>query len=219
MAGLLRLYHGSKSGLVGDIAPTSRWSCDFGRGFYMGTDAHQPQTLICRQETPKFYAVEFDLSDLTVRTFEPDLLWALFVAYNRGEMSAYAETPLCRRLGSLAAGTDVFVGRIANDRIFYAAQSFFRNVITLETLSEVLKAVNLGEQYCAISAKACRRVRVVSEKSLSAAECESLRRESDVQRRRAVELTDAVIRRNRHVDGTYFDELCEKYADGEVPGL
>ena len=33
---VLRLYHGSKSGLGGNIAPTSRDACDFGRGFYMG---------------------------------------------------------------------------------------------------------------------------------------------------------------------------------------
>ena len=31
------LYHGSKSGLVGDIKPISRERCDFGKGFYMGT--------------------------------------------------------------------------------------------------------------------------------------------------------------------------------------
>jgi len=30
------LYHGSKSGIKGDIAPKSRDACDFGQGFYMG---------------------------------------------------------------------------------------------------------------------------------------------------------------------------------------
>lgn len=30
------LYHGSKSGLSGAIAPISRDKCDFGRGFYSG---------------------------------------------------------------------------------------------------------------------------------------------------------------------------------------
>ena len=41
------LYHGSKSGIVGEIAPKSREMCDFGKGFYMGTDPGQPLTLIC----------------------------------------------------------------------------------------------------------------------------------------------------------------------------
>ena len=34
MTGTVRLYHGSKAGLSGAIAPLSRNACDFGRGFY-----------------------------------------------------------------------------------------------------------------------------------------------------------------------------------------
>ncbi|MCD8293792.1 MAG: DUF3990 domain-containing protein [Clostridia bacterium] len=41
------LYHGSRSGLVGDIAPISRSMCDFGQGFYMGNNPAQPLTLVC----------------------------------------------------------------------------------------------------------------------------------------------------------------------------
>ena len=31
-------YHGSKKGIVGDIAPVSHEECDFGRGFYMAPE-------------------------------------------------------------------------------------------------------------------------------------------------------------------------------------
>ncbi|MFR1077887.1 DUF3990 domain-containing protein [Enterocloster sp.] len=41
---MVTLYHGSKSGLCGAIAPISRKHCDFGKGFYMGTDRTQPLT-------------------------------------------------------------------------------------------------------------------------------------------------------------------------------
>lgn len=51
------LYHGSKSGIVGAIEPKSRKQCDFGKGFYMGTDPNQPLTLICDYEESKFYIV------------------------------------------------------------------------------------------------------------------------------------------------------------------
>ena len=37
----LILYHGSRGGLHGPIAPKSRVRCDFGKGFYMGTDENQ----------------------------------------------------------------------------------------------------------------------------------------------------------------------------------
>lgn len=46
----ITLYHGSKSGIRGTIAPMSREHCDFGKGFYMGTDRTQPLTLICNQQ-------------------------------------------------------------------------------------------------------------------------------------------------------------------------
>lgn len=54
-------YHGSKNGIVGDIAPISHEECDFGRGFYMGTTTLQPLTLVCAEDKPKFYTVEFGL--------------------------------------------------------------------------------------------------------------------------------------------------------------
>ena len=49
------LYHGSKSGIQGKIKPASRDRCDFGAGFYMGTDPLQPLTLICDYEQSVFY--------------------------------------------------------------------------------------------------------------------------------------------------------------------
>ena len=72
----MRLYHGSKSGLTGTIAPVSRDVCDFGRGFYMGTEKTQPLTLICHGESPKFYEIDYDLEGLRVYRFEANLDWA-----------------------------------------------------------------------------------------------------------------------------------------------
>ena len=45
-SGKIILYHGSKSGINGPIAPISTDRCDFGKGFYMGTDRNQPLTLL-----------------------------------------------------------------------------------------------------------------------------------------------------------------------------
>ena len=60
------LYHGSKSGISGHIAPKSRRQCDFGKGFYMGTDPAQALTLICDYEYAKFYIVSIDVKQLAV---------------------------------------------------------------------------------------------------------------------------------------------------------
>ena len=55
--GRVLLYHGSKSGINGFIHPISRKQCDFGQGFYMGTEPTQALTLICDYEKSKFYIV------------------------------------------------------------------------------------------------------------------------------------------------------------------
>ncbi len=60
------LYHASKAGIIGPIAPISNSKCDFGKGFYMGTDPYQPLTLISDFEESKFYVMSLDLSNLEV---------------------------------------------------------------------------------------------------------------------------------------------------------
>ena len=80
------LYHGSRHGIDGPIAPLSRDRCDFGRGFYLGTEPLQPLTLICDFPDARFYTVELDLDGLDVRELSADATWALVVAYHRGKM-------------------------------------------------------------------------------------------------------------------------------------
>ena len=91
--GRVLLYHGSKSGIEGDIAPKSRKQCDFGEGFYMGTEPSQALTLICDYESAKFYIVSISVDDLAVLDVPADLEWAMIVAYHRGRMEKIKETP------------------------------------------------------------------------------------------------------------------------------
>jgi hypothetical protein len=50
----IKLYHGSRGGIEGDIEPCSRLHCDFGKGFYMGTDKQQAKSLVCNEHAPVF---------------------------------------------------------------------------------------------------------------------------------------------------------------------
>lgn len=52
------LYHGSRGGIEGSIEPISRSRCDFGKGFYMGTNPEQVKGLVVEQDAPVFYTVE-----------------------------------------------------------------------------------------------------------------------------------------------------------------
>ena len=63
------LYHGSKSGIHGDIKPQSRSACDFGAGFYMGDKPEQPKGLIASYPDHIFYEIDYDITDLKIKSF------------------------------------------------------------------------------------------------------------------------------------------------------
>ena len=44
------------------IKRVSRVRCDFGRGFYMGTNPEQAKGLVVEDDTPVFYTLEVDFS-------------------------------------------------------------------------------------------------------------------------------------------------------------
>ena len=77
------LYHGSKSGIKGAIEPKSRARCDFGKGFYMGTEPGQALTLICDYEKSKFYIVSLDMNGLDTLDVSVGMDWAMMVARNK----------------------------------------------------------------------------------------------------------------------------------------
>ena len=205
------LYHGSKSGLVGDIAPISRNRCDFGAGFYMGTERIQPLTLICTNEKPVLYTVEFDMESLNVLEYETDIDRALQIAYNRGKLEHIQGSTLYKRISQMRRGCDVIIGDIANDRMFVVLDRFFDGLITDRALVESLSALRLGKQYVAISERACKQVHIIKEESIGNQELAELRSMSEANRAEGIRIADEIIRQNRR-DGRFFDEIIETEA-------
>lgn len=203
------LYHGSKSGIVGEIAPKSREMCDFGKGFYMGTDPGQPLTLICDFEKSKFYVVSVDMKNLDTIEIKADLDWAMLVAYHRGRMEQIKGTALYDKYSRIDAGKDIVIGSIANDRMFYVLDNFFTGVITDMALVNSLSALKLGKQYVATTEKACAAVRVEKEIPLSLLERRFLQDESDANRQRGVSLANDICKNYRR-DGKFFDEILDE---------
>lgn len=204
----LVLYHGSKSGIKGDIAPISRSECDFGKGFYMGTNPLQPLTLVCAEEKPKFYAVELDLSGLKVLNVEIGLEWALLIAYYRKEMEIAKGSEIYEKYANFAAGYDVIVGYIANDRMYTELSRFFNKALTDTALINCLSALDLGKQYVAITPKACSQIKILKEESLSSLELSILRDMSARRRTEGIALADEIEVKYRR-EGKYFDEILE----------
>ena len=202
----INLYHASRSGIVGKLTPSSRSKCDFGRGFYMGTDPLQPLTLICNESAPFFYSMILDTSNLNVLNVDVNLDWAMLIAYYRGYMDEFRESAIYDKFAHMADDCDVIVGYIADDRMYQVLTDFFEQRITDTALLGSLSALNLGKQYVAVSDKACAKITIVSERKLSALELMILREKSIIRRRDGLAIADKIVKEHRR-DGRYFDEI------------
>ena len=202
------LYHGTKSGITGDIAPKSREMCDFGRGFYMGTEPAQPLTLICDFEKSKFYIVSIDMSELDSIEINADLDWAMLVAFHRGRMDKIKGTDFYEKYSQIDADKDLVIGSIANDRMFYVLDNFFLGNITDAALVNSLSALKLGKQYVAKTQKACAAVRIEKEIPISILERRFLQDESDANRQKGISLANNICKNYRR-EGLFFDEILD----------
>ena len=204
--GKLILYHGSKKGIVGDIAPISRNECDFGAGFYMGTTTLQPLTLVCNEDKPKFYTVELDMTGLKVLQVDIGIDWAMLIAYYRKEMEDAKGTAVYEKYAKMAEGYDIIVGYIANDRMYTELSRFLNKTLTDVALINCLSALDLGKQYVAISEKACKQIKIINEESLSQLELAMLKDMSVARRKEGVALADEIEIKYRR-EGKFFDEI------------
>lgn len=208
------LYHGSKSGIDETIAPKSRDKCDFGKGFYMGTEQTQPLTLICNYPKAKIYTLSVDLSGLKIMDIEVRLDWALLVAYNRGKMETVKGTSIYNRYADLDKSCDMVVGYIANDRMFVVLDRFFNGEITDHALINSLSALKLGKQYVAKTEKACKNIKIIEKQEINKEQREKLKYESEMNRSRGIELAESICRKYRR-EGRFFDEILEAGGGGQ----
>lgn len=202
----LIVYHGSKKGITGKIEPISRESCDFGKGFYLGTDPAQPLTLICDEDKPILYTMKLDLTGLKVLKVEMNLEWAMLIAYYRGYMDEVKGSEIYKKYERLADGYDVILGYIANDRMYRVMKSFFEKEITDVALIHSLSALDLGRQYVCKTAKACNQLEIVDKRELTSLELAILRDKSIVRRQEGIDLTEEILLKYRR-EGKFFDEI------------
>ncbi len=208
-SGRALLYHGSKSGIDGAIAPLSRKQCDFGKGFYMGTEPSQALTLICDYEKSKFYIISICADELAHLEVPADIEWAMIVAYHRGRMEKINGTPFYNKYRDLIADKDLIIGSIANDRMFYVIDNFFIGNITDAALVNSLSALQLGKQYVAVTQKGCDNVRIECEVPLSYLERLVIKDVAEKNRARGVSLANDICKNYRR-EGKFFDEILDE---------
>ena len=207
------LYHGSKSGIEGPIEPKSRKQCDFGKGFYMGTDPGQALTLICDYEKSKFYIVSVSVDKLAHIEVPADIDWAMLVAYHRGKLEKINGTPFYNKYRSMTLNKDLIIGSIANDRMFFVIDNFFVGNVTDMALINSLSALQLGKQYVAVSQKGCDSVHIEAEVELSYLERLFMKEVAEENRARGISLANDICKNYRRA-GMFFDEILDEAKSG-----
>lgn len=202
----LIVYHGSKKGLQGRIEPISRESCDFGKGFYLGTNQAQPLTLICDENKPVLYTMKLDLTGLKVLKIEMNIEWAMLIAYYRGYMDEVKGSEIYKKYEKMTDGYDVILGYIANDHMYRVMKSFFEKEITDVALINSLSALDLGRQYVCKTQKACDRLEIINKKELTSLELAILRDKSIARRQEGIDLAEEILLKYRR-EGKFFDEI------------
>lgn len=212
------LYHGSKSGIKGEIQPISRAACDFGCGFYMGDMEDQPKGLIAAYSNNKFYEIDYNEDGLKKKQFEDDyesqIDWALYIAYNRTPEKMFPYEKLCARYKAYNESYDVIVGVIADDKMTQVMNLFFAGNMSDKAFIEALQYVKLGKQYVLKTKKACEkeRIKILSEHKLTIEEIRVIQTQNTNRKNQLSNLIHQIQTKYRRAqDVKFFDEILEEW--------
>lgn len=204
------VYHGSRGGLEGDIIPASRVKCDFGKGFYMGTNPEQVKGLVVEDAMPVFYTLRIDLEKIgRDRILVLDgMQWVYTIMASRGKVQDFLNLDVAKKAVSDLQKFDLVVGAIADDRMNEAMYRYSVNGLTDKGLLACLESVDYGYQVVAKTERACRSIEVVSSRDIYGQEADSIRQYVREKRMESRNIVDQMAR--EHIrDGKYLTELID----------
>lgn len=202
------LYHGSRGGIIGAIAPRSRPGTDFGDGFYMSTDPMQTKLLVAGDPQPVSYALSVDLSDvvpeqvLVLERYE----WIYAVLHFRRTCMPFTGSAIDTAIERASAGFDFVIAPIADGRMNEAVRRFVANALTDEGLFACLSHLRYGTQIVAQTTSACRRIQIVTEQVMYEDEVDGLLDYRQDQRRQAQRVVSRIQERYKG-QGRYLTDL------------
>jgi len=203
------LYHGSRSGIKGDIKPISREECDFGKGFYMGTIPEQTKGLVIYKQNPVFYELKFRLSEIPeerILNLSNNTDWLYTILANRQYSEDFNNLKLAEEFLEKTAQYDVVIGSIADGGISAAVKCFTKDLITDKGLIACLTYVDYGKQYVAKTDFACSKIDILSEHIITKSEKEAIRQYAISKRQESEGLVWKMEEKYRN-DGMYFEDL------------
>lgn len=168
----LTLYHGSKNSLNGPIEPNSRPDCDFGTGFYTGTNLDQVRGLVASHPSPTIYKLRFDPAQIRddKKIALTGYSWLISVIAFRIKDRRIQNLPQIKQARQEISHADLVAGAIADDRMNEAIIRFMNNGLSDAALIQCLESVDYGYQYVFKSQKACSMIQIAEAKPLTGSE-------------------------------------------------
>lgn len=125
------LFHGAKTNIEGELSLLkSRANNDFGQGLYCGESLEQSAMFVSNFPKSSLYIVNFDRSGLNCKKFRVDREWMLTIAYFRGRLKEYEQSPAVHELIQNIQDIDYIIAPIADNRMFEIIDSFIDGEIT-----------------------------------------------------------------------------------------
>lgn len=205
------LFHGSRGGIDGNISPISRVRCDFGKGFYMGTNAIQAKSIVIDDDSPYFYTLKLKLSEIPenrILNLTDDKEWLYTILANRKRVPEFNELAICKEYIDKCKNYDVIIGPIADDKMADAMARFASYGLTDSGLIACLKAIKYGNQYVVKTQQACDKIEILDEKQIYGMELKQLRDYTMQKRRECRDVVNEMARKYQRT-GLFLSEIID----------
>ena len=211
------LFHGSRGGIDGKIRPISRVRCNFGQGFYLGTDAQQAKSIVIDDDSPYFYTVKLKLSEIPedrVLNLSNDKDWLYTILANRKRVPEFNDLSISQEYLNKCKNYDVIIGSIADDRMTDAMSRFANYGLTDAGLIACLKTIKYGTQYVIKTQFACNKIEVLDEKPIYGMELDQLRDYTVQKRRECRNIVNDMAKKYQRT-GLFLNEIIDQERDLE----
>lgn len=142
------LFHGARSRIK---EPYSILKCedenDFGKAMYFGESFDQSAAFVHSFKEGCVYVNHFNDAGYKAIRFNVDRDWMFTIAYYRGYIPQYENSPLIKNLVDRLQNADYIVAPIADNNMFAVIEDFVAGNITDVQCQHGLSASNLGMQY------------------------------------------------------------------------
>lgn len=165
-------FHLSDGGIKGAISPISREKCDFGKGFYMGTNLSQALGLISQREEPILYYLNLNLNDNKVKFKNYTIYdWLCVVTHYRGFdylIRNNRDKAIVRKHAEdLLKDCNLIYGPIADDKLYYTMSRYLKNMINSDVMINATLCMHYGNQFTVKTQEVCDLITIKKEYRLT----------------------------------------------------